>query len=272
VYAAHRDEQFRVGVAALNRALSTYQSRRRGFRTTRGERAVANAIKSLPKERYRDFINQRRLLRSKVRSADETAIDAAIAFVLRQFQYRYVNVFDFLSGYAAGSPRKIDLAVCHLIDFDWPLAGGRPTMTSISEQIDVMEQITILTGGRIHCYAPFDPMKQVAYRLGYTSQSLGAGAKRDQLTGIHRREDVSPNGVCPDGECVEKPKSLAQALAATRIAAAGFRTAPGSRAVGALYVVHSKQRADHCAYVCVRRPIRRFRSFDRRALLETGAR
>ena len=206
VYAAHRDEQFRVGVAALNRALFTYQSRRRGFRTTRGEMAVANAIKSLPKERYRDFINQRRLLRSKVRSADETAIDAAIAFVLRQFQYRYVNVFDFLSGYAAGSPRKIDLAVCHLIDFDWPLAGGRPTMTSISEQIDVMEQITILTGGRIHCYAPFDPMKQVAYRLGYTSQSpLALVQSAISSQGFIGVKMYPPMGFAPMGNALKNP-------------------------------------------------------------------
>ena len=67
--------------------------------------------------------------------------------------------------------------IAHLVDYDWPIAGGRETATSIPDQILVMEQICALTAGRVHCFAPFDPMKQVAYELGGFA-SLFADSKR----------------------------------------------------------------------------------------------
>jgi len=170
VHVAHRNGQHRAGVIALNQALSNLESSRRpALRSTYGGNAVANAIRSLPTSypAYRHWLSRRSLYNAGINST----IDAAVAFVVRQFQYRYVSVFDFLTQYASGSPRKIDLAVSHFLDFDWPLALGRRTLTSIADQIDVMEQISILTGGRVHSYVPFDPMKQVAFDLGYPTES-----------------------------------------------------------------------------------------------------
>jgi hypothetical protein len=148
VHVAHRNGQHRAGVIALNQALSNLESSRRpALRSTYGGNAVANAIRSLPTSypAYRHWLSRRSLYNAGINST----IDAAVAFVVRQFQYRYVSVFDFLTQYASGSPRKIDLAVSHFLDFDWPLALGRRTLTSIADQIDVMEQISILTGGRV---------------------------------------------------------------------------------------------------------------------------
>jgi hypothetical protein len=165
IHVAHREEQYRAGAGELRRALSAAQRHRLAIRATAEGKAVAQAIRSLPRT-YAQY-RKRQLEKSFIGGS----LDAVIEFVLRQFQYRYVNVFDFLTEYSSGRARKIDLIVCHFLDFDWPLARGRPTMTPIADQIDVMEQISILTGGRVHCYVPFDPMKQVAYDLQYPTES-----------------------------------------------------------------------------------------------------
>jgi hypothetical protein len=91
--------------------------------------------------------------------------------LFRNFQYRYVNVYDYLLEYSTGKARKIDLMVAHLVDFDWPVGGGTQTATSLRDQIRVMERISQLTGGRVLCFAPFDPMKEVAHGLGLTTES-----------------------------------------------------------------------------------------------------
>ena len=170
IHVAHRETQYQQGVKELNRALTQfeYSRQQRGLRATRSSNAVANAIRTLPQS-YLGHRSQRR--RAMQKSLSENTIDAAVEFAVRQFQYRYVNVFDFLTQYSSGSSRKIDLVICHFLDFDWPLGSGNPTRTPIAQQIDVMEQITILTGGRVHCYVPFDPMKQVAHSLGLTFES-----------------------------------------------------------------------------------------------------
>jgi len=41
----------------------------------------------------------------------------------------------------------------------------------LDEQILVMEQVTRLTNGRVHCFAPYDPLKEVAYGLGLSPNS-----------------------------------------------------------------------------------------------------
>jgi hypothetical protein len=100
-----------------------------------------------------------------------SVVVGGVDFVIRNFQYRYVNVFDYLDLYSSGKRHKIDLIVSHLVDYDWPIAMGEQTDSSFADQIRVMEQISVLTGGRVHCFAPFDPMKQVAHELGHTSEN-----------------------------------------------------------------------------------------------------
>jgi hypothetical protein len=110
-----------------------------------------------------------------------------------------VNVFDFLTEYSSGRARKLDLIVCHFLDFDWPLARGRPTMTPIADQIDVMEQISILTGGRVHCYVPFDPMKQVAHDLQYPTESPMDLVRKAISQGCIGVKLYPPMGYAPSG-------------------------------------------------------------------------
>lgn len=86
----------------------------------------------------------------------------AIQFVLHHFNHRHVNAIDYLTTYAKGSARKIDLVVPSLVDHDWWLARGRPTPTTLAEQVDVMQQVSLLLGGRVHGFVPFCPLREAA--------------------------------------------------------------------------------------------------------------
>ncbi|MFN7152395.1 MAG: amidohydrolase family protein [Acidovorax sp.] len=95
-----------------------------------------------------------------------------VAFVLQKLQYRYVSVHDYLDTYnQEGAPRFIDLMLPSLVDFDYWLADGKPTITSLPDQVAVMESISIATGGRVHSMVPFDPLKQVAFDLKQTTSN-----------------------------------------------------------------------------------------------------
>jgi hypothetical protein len=156
-----RQERYEDGVAQLKIAVARNPSLLKS--NDRAATQLRDVIDTLPEsyESYRS--DQYRNFRAL--GVDER-ITGAVDFILRNFQYRYVNVFDYLFDYSTGKKRKIDLIVPHLVDYDWPIAGGKPTLTSFRDQIRVMEKISILTSGRVHCFVPFDPMKQVAFELG----------------------------------------------------------------------------------------------------------
>jgi hypothetical protein len=98
-------------------------------------------------------------------------VSGGLDFIVRNFQFRYVNVYDYLGEYSRGKTRRIDLLIAHLVDFDWPIGGGQPTTTNLRDQIRVMERISALTGGRVQCFAPYDPLKEVAFGLGLSPVS-----------------------------------------------------------------------------------------------------
>lgn len=160
----HREENYQ-------RFRSDLQDASRRVRATRLARSTTELdrqIETLPKT----YSGYRSLRRDRMRFAASSSITAGdLDFVFRNFQYRYVNVYDYLLEYSTGSARKIDLMVAHLVDFDWPIGGGTQTATSLPDQIRVMERISQLTGGRVLCFAPFDPMKEAAFRLGLTTES-----------------------------------------------------------------------------------------------------
>jgi len=87
-----------------------------------------------------------------------------IDFVIQNFQYRYVSAHDYLLTFSRGATRKIDLLVASLVDYDWWLAKGEPTPSSLREQVELMGQIAIATGGRVHAFVPFDPFREVMAR------------------------------------------------------------------------------------------------------------
>lgn len=93
-----------------------------------------------------------------------------IQFVLHNFNYRHVNAIDYLTTYSKGSARKIDLVVPSMVDYDWWLARGKATPTSLSDQVDVMSQVSVLLGGRTHGFVSYCP-----FREAVTLDSSGVG-------------------------------------------------------------------------------------------------
>jgi hypothetical protein len=161
---AHREENYQ----RFRSELQTASKRVRTRRLARSSTELDRQIDSLPKT----YSGYRSLRRNRMRFSASTKITAGdLDFVFRNFQFRYVNVYDYLMEYSTGRARKVDLMVAHLVDFDWPIGGGTQTTTSLSDQIRVMERISQLTGGRVLCFAPFDPMKEVAHQLGLTTES-----------------------------------------------------------------------------------------------------
>ncbi len=90
----------------------------------------------------------------------------AIQFIVQYFQYRYVSAQDYLNIFTPNAHRDVDLMLPSLVDFDWWLAKGNPTPTNLDVQAQAMKLISILSDGRIHGFAPFCPLREVAARAG----------------------------------------------------------------------------------------------------------
>ncbi|HBO7163504.1 TPA: amidohydrolase family protein [Pseudomonas aeruginosa] len=148
---------------------------------TQTKLAAALMIEKIP-EKVEDYIDTRSDKAFSVMSLSEKSASGIINFLLQNFQYRYVSVHDYLRTYNVPGKRVVDLMLPSMVDYDWWLAEGRSTQTTLSVQIQVAEQISILTGGRVHAFVPFDPLKQVAFELyGTGEDSLGV-AKRAILS------------------------------------------------------------------------------------------
>jgi predicted TIM-barrel fold metal-dependent hydrolase len=93
-----------------------------------------------------------------------------IDFVLHHFNYRHVNALDYLRTYSKASPRKIDLLVACMVDYDYWLARGKSTPTSLEEQVELMARICEITQGRVHGFVPFCPFRELV-----TSDGKSAG-------------------------------------------------------------------------------------------------
>ena len=126
-------------------------------------------IESLPEdvESYRSARSAKTL---GVMSLKGRSAQGLIDFVLQNFQYRYVSVHDYLRTYNQPGTRVVDLMLPSLVDYDWWLAKGSATLTSLRAQVDVMRQIAIITRGRVHSFVPYDPLRQIAFDLKHASE------------------------------------------------------------------------------------------------------
>jgi hypothetical protein len=91
-------------------------------------------------------------------------------YIIQNFQYRYVTSQDYVETFNS-TDHGVDLMLASMVDYDWWLAGGLATKTPLEVQMQVMEQISILTRGRVHAMAPYDPMRDVAFSLKQTKRS-----------------------------------------------------------------------------------------------------
>ncbi len=163
--------QLQEGVKNSNQFRSL-QDKTRGMDLTFLEalrRAQAEAIRqidALP-ESVEDYRAMRGAQTLSALSSGGRSAAGMIDFVLQNFQYRYVSVHDYLRTYNQPGVRVVDLMLPSLVDYDWWLAMGQPTRTTLEMQVKVMREISILTGGRVHAFVPFDPLRQVASDLGH---------------------------------------------------------------------------------------------------------
>ncbi len=148
------------------------------------ESVLAELKARLPPTRE-EYVRGKQQARARIRTQDsglkaaiaEQSLTGALDYVLQNFNYRYVNVYDYLDTFNQNGGRQIDLMLASMVDYDWWLAQGKKTRTSLQEQVEVMEQISVLTRGRVHGFVPFDPLREVAFRskqreAGYSSLAL----------------------------------------------------------------------------------------------------
>lgn len=127
---------------------------------------VISEIESLPED-----VEQYRAMRKSVQpsalSVNGESASGLIHFVLQNFQYRYVSVHDYLRTYDEPGVRVVDLMLPSMVDYDWWISLGGETPTPLAKQVQVMERISVLTGGRVHGFVAYDPLRQVASDLGF---------------------------------------------------------------------------------------------------------
>lgn len=97
---------------------------------------------------------------------DPLSIVGAIQTLVDYFQPRMVLAQLYLDTFCPSAHRDVDLMMPALVDYDWWLSGGTAPVTDLKTQVAVMEQISILSRGRIHGYVPFCPLRAVAHRFG----------------------------------------------------------------------------------------------------------
>lgn len=120
-----------------------------------GKAGIGAAIEGLP-ETVQEFEGENPPLVLQT----QPTVAGYLRFVLHHFNYRHVNAIDYLTTYSQRGPRNIDLAVASLVDYDYWLARGRATPTSLADQVGLMSEISVLLGGRVHGFVPFCPFRE----------------------------------------------------------------------------------------------------------------
>ena len=129
----------------------------------------------------------------------------AEAFFLAQlFNYRTCNVLSYLETLSPPGAPAIDLIVPSMVDFDYWLTGGdnHATETSLVDQIRVMEQIAIVSGGRVHGFAPFDPLRHIVTKGASFDMVTDAAVMKQGCVGV---KIYPPMGFAAYGNKYVKP-------------------------------------------------------------------
>jgi len=105
--------------------------------------------------------------------ADPKNLGGELETVVDYFLPRIVLAQLYLDTFCPPAGRNVDLMFAAMVDYDWWLIEGDAPLTPLKEQVKLMEQISILSGGRIHGFAPFCPLREVAHRAGQGGEKLG---------------------------------------------------------------------------------------------------
>lgn len=102
--------------------------------------------------------------------AQPFSLKGAGNFIVQYFQYRYVSAQDYLNTFTPSAQRDVDLMLVSMVDYDWWLAQGDPTPTTLDTQVELMTLISILSDGRVHGFAPFCPLREVAAQARFKNK------------------------------------------------------------------------------------------------------
>ena len=90
---------------------------------------------------------------------------SALDFLIEHFQYRVSSVARYFNDYNSLPDLKIDLMCPSMVDYDWWLAKGAETEKSpLQDQVNYYKELSILSGGRVHAFAPFDPFREAMHQ------------------------------------------------------------------------------------------------------------
>ncbi|MFC0251745.1 hypothetical protein [Massilia consociata] len=173
------DTAHRQGVAQLRQALDSARGAQLRDKAERkaaaaltidmlAAMAVVGEIELLDEDESYEAYRRRMLAEEKAALMVDEARRSArgmIAFVLQNFQYRYVTIHDYLQLYNKPGERVVDLMMPMMVDYDWWLSSGETTATALRDQVVVMEALAIATGGRVHGFVPFDPLREVMHQV-----------------------------------------------------------------------------------------------------------
>jgi len=96
-------------------------------------------------------------------TAGNRTLSGMLDYFVQEFQYRYISVQDYIGTFCPSFHCSVDLLLAHMVDYDWWLSKGKNAKTPLPKQVEVMEQISLTTRGRVHGFVPFDPLREVAF-------------------------------------------------------------------------------------------------------------
>lgn len=251
IYNSHAQDSYSRFLKALKAANNEVKAQ--PFARASTSRRLDAFINSLPSD-YKTYRQRRARI-----ALTEPTFAGEFAFVLQNFNYRYVNVYDYLLKYSTGRTRKIDIIVAHLVDYDWPLGGGSTTTTNLADQFRVMDKISQLTGGRVSVFCAFRSVQGSGVPAWFNAGVFFSECEnRDFTARLRWREDLSPHGLCAVRQFEAIENLLESNLAPTILAGKRFASAVRSGVGRPLRLVCSKRRADHGARKQECRTKRRF--------------
>lgn len=150
------------GIAPLSQASKVTEDNTLAEIQQRLEPSSAADYQSIRAIRKMATAGKKRNTETATQAAAEEGLDGALEYVYQGFQYRLVSVLAYQGTFQ--NPPSADLMVAAMVDYDWWLSGGKPTRTSLRDQVNIMSRLSVLTGGRVHGLVPFDPLREVASR------------------------------------------------------------------------------------------------------------
>lgn len=86
--------------------------------------------------------------------------------------------------------------VANLVDYDWSLARGCGTKSSLQDQLSIMERLSVYMRGRVHAMVLYGPMRQAAISAGiHAATGCSHSDKPSELTFAEITDAIQNRGL-----------------------------------------------------------------------------